>query len=721
MKLEGRCAAGLSDSVETCVTRDRATMLYAHGRAGILATMLVSALLALTVAPAGGRRGLMLWLAAMMVVQAMRSLDLLLWYRRPRHVFNGPQRIVRFAVGAMASAAVWAAFPVLFFHGLPQAARMAAVVTLGAMASGSATVLAPCLTLAISYCVFLIVPAALSMLASTVQEDMLLGTLSLLYCVVLVVSSRIAHQASVGALRLGRENERLVLHADRQRRQTEAANEELGTAKQALAESNQMLETRVQERTAELANEVLVREQYAEALARLASTDPLTGLCNRTTFTERLARLLAVAEQAKVQVAVLFLDLDNFKQINDVRGHGTGDQVLQAVAGVLGTHVTTGAEIARWGGDEFLVAVHVVDCEAAADLAQNLRDALAEPMEVGVDTVRVEATIGVALFPKDATAQDELIRAADVAMYEAKREGKGRVKLFDPVLASDMAERFALEQGLRHALARQELSLAFQPIVSARTGRTYAFEALLRWRHPDRGMVSPMDFIPIAEQTGQIYEISRWVLKEACTQAAGWPDATIAVTVNISVAHVLTGTLIADVETALAASGLAPYRLQLEITESMFLGDHVRAAPVFEALRARGIRILLDDFGTGYSSLAYLGRLPVDVIKIDRSFVVNAERDGYATIEAILSLARALGMEVTAEGVETNVQRDTLRKRGVQRFQGYLFSRPIPAAEVEAWLRRDEPAPAKPAQAAGHSLVPIEARTRFEARTPVEA
>ncbi len=720
MKLEGRCAEGLSESVETCVTRDRATMLYAHARAGIFASALVSTLLVLTVAPSGGRHRFMLWLAAMQVVQAVRLLDLLLWHRRPRRTFNGPRRIVRFSVGAMASAAVWAAFPVLFFHLLPQGARMAALVTFSAMASGSATVLAPSLTLAISYAVTLIVPASLVMLTSPGQEDMLLGTLSILYCVVLVVSSRIAHQSSVGALRLGRENERLVLHTDMQRRQTEATNQELGTAKQALAESNQLLETRVQQRTAELANEVLMREQYAEALARLASTDPLTGLCNRTTFTERLARLLAVAEQAKVQVAVLFLDLDNFKQINDVRGHATGDQVLQAVAGVLGKEVTTGAEIARWGGDEFLVAVHVADCEAAADIAQHLRDALAEPLEIGIDTVRVEATIGVALFPKDATTQDELIRAADVAMYEAKREGKGRVKLFDPALASDMAERFALEQGLRHALARQELSLAFQPIVAARTGRTYAFEALLRWRHPDRGMVSPMDFIPIAEQTGQIHEISCWVLREACTQAAGWPDATIAVTVNISVAHVLTGTLIADVEAALAASGLAPYRLQLEITESMFLGDHVRAAPVFEALRARGIRILLDDFGTGYSSLAYLGRLPVDVIKIDRSFVINAERDGYATIEAILSLARALGMEVTAEGVETKVQRDTLRKRGVTRFQGYLFSRPIPAAEVEAWLRRDDPG-ADAQTPAARTLVPTGTRTQFEARTPVEA
>ncbi len=680
--------APVADSVEQALARDRAAMLYSYGRAGVAITVVASCGLVAMLAPYGSARGMSLWLAGMIGVQLVRAGDLWLSHRERGRDFDGLARIRRFSVGTAASALFWGAFPLLFFAHVPAAGRMAVAVTVAAMSGSSTTVLAPCLPLARFYCTTLLVPAAAMLIALGGREESLLGVLGLADCVVLLVSARTAHLSGVGALRLSRENERLVARAETQQRETEAAYRELSVAQTALAESHHWLETRVAERTAELAQEVRARERYADALARLASTDPLTGLMNRTTFTSRLARMLAEAERAALQVAVLFLDLDNFKQINDVRGHETGDRVLQAAARVLSAQLPPSAEVARWGGDEFLIAVNEGSGEGAGEIARRLRAALAEPLEIGADSMRMEATIGVALFPKDARTQDELIRAADVAMYEAKREGKGRAKLFDPALARAMAERYALEQGLRQAMAREELSLAFQPIVAARDGRCSAFEALLRWRHPRRGMISPVHFIPIAEQTGQIEEISRWVLQEACREAAGWPDPAVAVTVNISVAHVLAGALIADVEAALARSGLAASRLQLEITESMFLGDHVRAAPVFEALRARGIRILLDDFGTGYSSLAYLGQLPIDVIKIDRSFVVSASRDGYATIEAILSIARALGMEVTAEGVATAEQRDRLRSLGVQRFQGYFFSEPMPAVEVAAWLDR---------------------------------
>jgi predicted signal transduction protein with EAL and GGDEF domain len=354
------------------------------------------------------------------------------------------------------------------------------------------------------------------------------------------------------------------------------------------------------------------------------------------------------------------------------------------------------AEIARWGGDEFVVAMPIeTGSDAALTLGHSLRRGLASPLHAGLERVRVDVTIGIALFPRDGRTQDELIRAADVAMYEAKKSGRGRVVVFDHALASSMTERHRLEQALRAAVEGGELSLAFQPIVSARTGQCEALEALARWDHPQMGMIAPGVFIPVAEQSGQIQAIGRWVLGAACRAAALWPAVMSggrapAVTVNVSVAQVLSGRLLEDVDTALRDSGLSPDRLQLEITESMFVSDHVRVTPVFEALRARGMRILLDDFGTGYSSLAYLGKLPIDVIKIDQSFVKASEHDGFAVINAILSIARALSLEVTAEGVETVMQKTVLASIGVERLQGYLISRPLAAGNVAGWLAAHE-------------------------------
>ena len=365
---------------------------------------------------------------------------------------------------------------------------------------------------------------------------------------------------------------------------------------------------------------------------------------------------------------------------------------------MLSQNVGGRAEIARWGGDEFVIAM-LIDpgSTAALMLGQELRRVLAMPLQAGLEVVRVDVTIGIAVFPEHGRTQDELIRAADVAMYQAKKEGRGRVTLFDRSLADGMSERHMLEQALRDAVERSELSLVYQPIVSARTGRCEAFESLVRWHHPTRGLIGPVVFIPVAEQSGQIGKIGRWVLREACRAAAAWPPSVgpdegqgdwepPPVTVNVSVAQVLSGTVLADVEAALAASGLPATRLQLEITESMFVSDHVRVTPVFEALRRRGIRILLDDFGTGFSSLAYLGKLPIDVIKIDQSFVRSAERDGFAIINAILSIARALSLQVTAEGVETQLQRTVLSSIGVERLQGYLIARPMPGESVAGWL-----------------------------------
>jgi predicted signal transduction protein with EAL and GGDEF domain len=303
-----------------------------------------------------------------------------------------------------------------------------------------------------------------------------------------------------------------------------------------------------------------------------------------------------------------------------------------------------------------------------------------------MDMLRVDATIGIALYPQDARTQDALIRAADMAMYEGKKAGGGRVKLFDPVLAQDVADRHMMEQALRDAIDNGDFSLVFQPIVSAETGRCEALEALLRWAHPVLGPINPSVFIPVAEQSGQIGAIGRWVLTEACRAAAGWPGDAPPVTVNVSVEQVLSGTLLADVNGALASSGLPPHRLQLEITESLFVTDQKRVTAVIAALRTAGVRILMDDFGSGYSSLACLSSLPLDFIKIDKSFVQTAHQDGSAFIKAILLIARSLGLRVVAEGIETEGQRETLSTLGVEMLQGYFFARPMPDDDIAGWL-----------------------------------
>jgi diguanylate cyclase (GGDEF)-like protein len=438
------------------------------------------------------------------------------------------------------------------------------------------------------------------------------------------------------------------------------------------------------------------RQRYAEALARLVSTDGLTELATRSAFVEQLDSMLRVADATATSVAVLFIDLDKFKQVNDVRGHETGDHLLRAVASLLSSHAGPRVRVARWGGDEFVMAMpDAGGRDTAMALARRVRSGFATPIQAGLAMLRIDCTIGIALYPQDAPTHDELIRAADVAMYEGKKEGGGRVKLFDPMLASGVAERHMLEQALRDAIDNGDFSLVFQPIVSAQTGRCEAFDALLRWAHPVLGPISPALFIPVAEQTGLIGGIGRWVLGEACRVAATWQGDAPPVTVNVSVEQVLSGRLLADVEAALAASGLPVERLHLEITESLFVTDKPRVTAVIQALRTAGVRILMDDFGSGYSSLASLSSLPLDVIKIDKSFVQTVAQDDHAFIRAILLIARSLNVRVVAEGIETESQRVLLSGLGVELLQGYYFAHPMAESEIGPWLAAT-PAPACP-------------------------
>lgn len=442
--------------------------------------------------------------------------------------------------------------------------------------------------------------------------------------------------------------------------------------------------------------EVAARLRTMHELARIASLDALTGLLNRTTLTERLERLLAWGEANNTQVALLFLDLDGFKQINDVQGHKSGDAVLRVVAArIAGASASTAAGVARWGGDEFVIIIAADDPpdtgapSQAVSLAAEILREVCLPVEVDGQTVRLGGTIGLAIYPQDGCTPDALVSAADAAMYAGKQSGGNVVRIYDAALAGAVAASADLERDLRQAMQADALYLVYQPIIEMPGERCAAFEALVRWRDPVRGNVPPAEFIPVAEHAGLIGRLGQWVLERACQEAAAWQqDSAPAVSVNVSLAQVISGELQHDVARALQQSGLPAHQLHLELTESLVGADHLRIVPMLQEVRRMGVRIALDDFGTGFSSLSRLRDWPVSIVKIDKSFVRAMARDGTAVIRATLLVAREYGLYVTAEGVETVEQWRELTGLGVHSFQGFLFSRPLEAADVPAWLDR---------------------------------
>ena len=676
--------------LDSLVLRDKVRMLYVSGPGGLAMNGIAGLLLALTIQTPGNLPHLLAWLCTMMAVLLLRALDLLVWHLRRRH--DDPHGITRFSIGVCAVALTWAAFPLLFVSSESITGSAVMVVVLAALANGSPTFLAVLPPLAIGYCLSLLLPFSFMFLAWPGPGNTVLGVLGLVDSLVMIGVCLAIHRQVMASIRLSRINQILTTQAMLQQDSTLAANGMLQAAQEALHEANRSLESRIEARTVDLQHEIAEHRDCATALGRLASTDALTGLFNRATLSERLTRVLdqAALEDAKaaIPVAVLFLDLDGFKQINDAQGHCIGDRVLRAVADRLARCCAAATDLARWGGDEFvIVATGLADEAAATALAQTIRRSMAEPIDVGLHTVRVGVTIGIALYPMHGSSQDDLIRAADVAMYAGKNEGGDRVNVFDPHLAVLVSERHLLEQDLRRALADDALSVHYQPILDVASGRCDVMEALLRWTHPERGAIGPDVFIPIAEQSGQIVAIGRFVLMEACKAAMRWPGfAPPAVSVNVSIAQILSGLLPEDVEAALHASGLPVHRLQLEITESMFAANYGLVIPVLEALQARGIRLALDDFGSGFSSLARLKTLPISTIKIDKGFVQEDNAEGGAIIRAMLLIAQAMRLDVTAEGVETEAQSEMLTKLGATRLQGYLLSRPMHAELVTDWL-----------------------------------
>ena len=433
-------------------------------------------------------------------------------------------------------------------------------------------------------------------------------------------------------------------------------------------------------------------------LTWLAHYDPLTGLANRHHFRSQLAELLVPPDGSAPAFAVLCLDLDHFKTINDTLGHAVGDGLLQEVSQRLQSRTRRSDTVARLGGDEFAVILRgVASTEEAELLTNRLLEGLQAPCEVQSARIAVRTSIGVAMAPRDGTDIDALLNNADLALYAAKSAGRGEFRFFAPQMAALTRRRLVIEQALRQALERQELSLHFQPLVGLADARIIGFEALLRWQHEELGEVAPNEFVPVAEEAGLIVEIGRWVLEQACRAALDWP-ADMKVSVNVSPAQAMSPDLCRAALQAVAASGLAPGRLEVEITESIFLHETQATMEVLRSLRDAGLRIALDDFGTGYSSLAYLRRFPFDTLKIDRSFVreLMSRSDARAIVKMIIGLARTLNMKVVAEGVEEPAQAAVLRRYGCDAMQGFLAARPMPAEAVQGFLASWAERPAMP-------------------------
>jgi diguanylate cyclase (GGDEF)-like protein/PAS domain S-box-containing protein len=427
-------------------------------------------------------------------------------------------------------------------------------------------------------------------------------------------------------------------------------------------------------------------------IAFLARHDALTNLYNRVVFRERLEQSLVETRQGK-SVAVMILDLDKFKRVNDTLGHAVGDTLLRAVGERLAACIRNGDTVARVGGDEFaIVQVGLEEPHEAAALAQRITDLISQPYEIDSHRISTRVTVGIAISPWDGVDPEQLLKNADIALYRAKQDDPGTWRFFEPEMGLLVEVRRTLETDLRSALANGEFELFYQPFYNVQSREICAFEALLRWRHPLRGMVLPDQFIPLLEETGLIVPIGEWILREACAQAATWPEQ-ISVSVNLSSVQFRNTTPVRAVVDALSASGLAASRLELEITETVLMQNNEAALAALHQLRELGSRISMDDFGTGYSSLSYLRSFPFDKIKIDRSFIqdLTQKQSGIAIVRAIAALGTSLQLGTTAEGVETMEQFAIVRAEGCTEVQGFFFSPPRPARDIPKLLEANFP------------------------------
>ncbi|MEP1554747.1 MAG: EAL domain-containing protein [Paraglaciecola sp.] len=647
--------------------------MYSNGVLGVLTNIAASVMLVLLFAEGAHLDEKAYWLGAINLILVGRIIDVALWKSKKNvSADSGPLGIQRYAIGTILTSIMWSMYALLFFDAMQVPEFTCFIVILASLAGASASMFSASSFIAISYSIIILTPTAILGIFADQSERVHLGILSLSYCALMIIYSLKNSRFTEQAIYNKNVNQKLVTKAIKEKNRFATINNELTTTTEALNHVNQNLEQQIKARTEEIYN--------------LSNLDSLTKLDNRKAFTANLETLIKQAVEKDRPLALLFIDLIGFKNINDTLGHKVGDSVLVQVTERISAF-SENHRAGRWSGDEFLVALPYSDSTTALAIAQAITHSISQPIYVHGNEIHLTASIGIAMTPTDSLSATELIQLADLTMCEQKQSSTNKPQLFSHDVKDRILASQHILEGLQHAIENKQLYLCYQPIQNAKNYNCWANEALLRWDF-DSELIGPDVFIPLAEKSGLIKEIGAWVLNRACMDAVHWHDTPkVAVSVNVSVIQLMDKGFIRLLDKCLQSSGLPPERLHLEVTESTFVENQAFILQQLEQIRARNIAVSIDDFGTGYSSLSQLQALPVNFVKIDKTFVDNIEGKGEAIIRATLFIARELGCKTIAEGVETKEQAMALSAMGVDYLQGYYFAKPMKSNALAEWQK----------------------------------
>ena len=659
------------------IERDTTDMLLGNSFVGFLMTIFAFSGLVFFFEnnePSVFTHKLQVWVA-MVSISVARLVDAIYWrVNLVGKAYNPRPALIRFAAGLYITGGIWALYSILFYSSMTTIELAATMVVLAAMAGGAGTVLSPNKKLVSFYSTALLVPMSLCAVTDDGGEFFILGILGLVFWFGIFTSAVRYNKFFIDTLHLKARNNSLVEQMKVERSETEKVNQLLIATNEKLDASNATLEAEVERRTADL--------------YQLSNRDPLTNLLNRNGFLKYLNNLLDTTRALDNSLALLFIDLDGFKQVNDSLGHKIGDIVLAEIASRLRNY-TEENHLGRWGGDEFVAVIPYANVDTAKAVAHAMRSGVTVPIIANDNQVTLDATIGIAMFPEHGETAVDLIQQADLTMYDQKREQRGSIGVFSQALHQDIKREQQLCERLRCAIDNSEFTVFYQPIMDVASNTLYSVEALLRWKCDDES-ISPAVFIPLAERSGLMPEIGAWVLNRALIDLSHWQfKQGLAISINVSVSQLLDDSFLKTVDSALKTTQISSARLHLEITESVFASDKEVVSVKVNELVARGIKVSIDDFGTGYSSLSRLQSMPCDFIKIDRSFVQNSSEESDTIIRATLLMAKEFGCKTIAEGIETVDQKLHLAQLGTDYLQGFYFAKPMNAGDLISWYNEN--------------------------------
>ncbi len=665
-------------------TRARLRLLYGNAIGGLFVTLLCMSVLCFAFDTPEQQRSKTIIFFVFLTVHSLRLIDNIWTLRQSQKTnFNLTTAVWRFSIGVVLNSSIWASYSVLFVPTMQNIEITVTAVIMSALAGGAITVLAASTRLSLVYMSSLILPFSIMGFYSEFEYFHYISFLGISFWFVMLVSAGQAGKFISETLSLKNQNASLLDLMNIEKQEVERINNQLITVNEQLDRYNHTLESEVEKRT--------------EEIYRLSNIDSLTSLANRSAFLKSLKKILqqSINSGLNKHYALLFIDLDGFKDVNDGFGHKIGDAVLSEIAYRLKQYEVVididdrkDIMLCRWGGDEFLLLRLFEDDTTLDTLIENIQQSVLEPIGVASNNITLGASIGIAKFPLDSVDAHELIQYADISMYHHKKHGEGQATYFSPSLFIEFQHDQVIRDGLKYALAKNELSLFYQPIIDIETNKPWAIEALARWWHNDQS-VSACEFIPMAEKSGRIVEIGAWVLHQACQDAVQWPcELAPAVSVNVSSLQLLDADFIAVINRALSDSGLAPNRLHLEITESVMLENGELASSQLKAITDKGIHISIDDFGTGFSSLNQLQTMSFDIIKIDRSFLQGLSQKDLTIIAATKLIADEFDAKTVAEGIETESELMSLKALGIRYIQGYLLAKPMANEMLHDWVKR---------------------------------